>query len=113
MPDLGGLERLHGEAERSSKSQPVDARLECAYDVRMSGTRSPKKTPTNLSIRSDLVARAKAMKVNLSQLLERALETTIRELESADWLDQNAKAIDAYNTRVEARGPFSDDWRRF
>jgi len=74
---------------------------------------SSKKTPTNLSIRSDLVARAKAMRINLSQLLERALETAIREQERADWLEENADAIDAYNTRVEARGTFGDAWRRF
>lgn len=72
-----------------------------------------KKTPTNLSIRSDLVARAKAMRLNLSRLLEDALEDAIRERESADWLELNARAIDTYNAQVEARGTFSDSWRRF
>ena len=72
-----------------------------------------KKTPTNLSIRSDLVARARALNLNLSQLLEVALEEALRERERADWLEQNARAIDAYNTRVEAQGTFSDTWRRF
>lgn len=72
-----------------------------------------KKTATNLSIRSDLVERAKAMRLNLSRLLEDALEAAIRTRESADWLEVNARAIDTYNARVEARGTFGDAWRRF
>jgi post-segregation antitoxin (ccd killing protein) len=53
------------------------------------------------------------MRLNLSQLLEQALEEALRERESADWLEQSAGAIDAYNAPVGARGTFSDDWRRF
>ena len=73
----------------------------------------PRKTPTNLSIRSDLVDRAKTLRINLSQLLEDALEDALRERESADWLEENARAIDAYNAKVQDRGTFSDAWRRF
>ena len=73
----------------------------------------PKKTPTNVSIRSDLVQRAKALKLNLSRLFERALEAELEERERAEWRERNAGAIDEYNARVAERGVFSDEWRRF
>lgn len=72
-----------------------------------------KKTPTNVSIRSDLVRRARELRVNLSQVLEDALVATIRERERAAWLERNHDAIEAYNAQVESKGVFSDDWRRF
>jgi len=73
----------------------------------------PKKTPTNVSIRSDLVQRARELKLNLSQLFERALEAALQERERAEWRERNAEAIDAYNDRVAEKGVFSDEWRRF
>ena len=66
-----------------------------------------------MSIRSDLVRRAKALKVNLSQLLERALEAELKERERLEWLERNAEAIAAYNSQVAERGVFSDEWRPF
>jgi antitoxin CcdA len=71
------------------------------------------KAPTNLSVRADLVRRAKALKLNLSELLETALEKAIRDIDRQAWLAKNADAIRDYNTHVEKRGVFSDDWRRF
>jgi antitoxin CcdA len=78
-----------------------------------SGARG-RKAPTNLSVRADLVREAKALRLNLSDLLERALEHAIRDRQRDAWLAQNRKAIRAYNADVEKRGGvFSDDWRRF
>lgn len=73
----------------------------------------PTKTPTNVSLRSDLVQRAKALRINLSQLFEQALEEALKERERAEWRERNADAIDDYNDRVAERGVFSDEWRRF
>ncbi len=72
-----------------------------------------RKAPTNLSVRADLVRKARALKLNLSELLETSLEHAIREAEQQAWLDANSEAIDAYNARVAERGVFSDGWRRF
>jgi antitoxin CcdA len=74
------------------------------------GTR---KVPTNLSIRADLVRRARALKLSLSQVLEIALEAAVRDRERETWLSSNREAITAYNAEVARRGVFSDDWRRF
>jgi antitoxin CcdA len=73
----------------------------------------PRKVPTNLSVRADLVRRARELKLNLSELLETGLEAAIREAEGRAWLSENRDAILEYTAQVEKRGVFSDDWRRF
>lgn len=72
-----------------------------------------RKTATNLSLRSDLVQRAKSLKINLSSVVEAALESEIRTREQRAWLVENRDAIRAYNERVEREGVFGDRWRRF
>lgn len=51
--------------------------------------------------------------MNLSELLENALETAIRDAERAAWLEENEQAISEYNAQVAERGVFSDGLRRF
>lgn len=72
-----------------------------------------KKVATNLSVRADLVGAARELKLNLSEVLEQALEREVRAGARRAWLAENAEAIADYNAQVEARGVFSDDWRRF
>ena len=73
----------------------------------------PRKTPTNLSLPADLVRRAKALGLNLSQVVERALAAAIREAEQGRWLSENEQAIEQYNAFVERHGAFGDDFRAF
>jgi antitoxin CcdA len=68
---------------------------------------------TNLSLGADLVRRAKAAGVNLSEVTERALEHAVQAAERDAWQAENQEAIDTYNARVLRRGVFSDRWRRF
>lgn len=70
-----------------------------------------KKVPTNVSVRADLVARAEVLGLNLSRLLESALEQAIRE--RARWLAENKDAFDSNNADMAKHGLFSDDWRTF
>jgi len=72
-----------------------------------------RKVRTNLSPRADLVERAKQLGLNLSEILDTALERAIREAERAAWLDENREAIEAYNARIAKDGLFADRWRRF
>lgn len=72
-----------------------------------------RKVATNLSVRADLVRRARALKLNLSEVLETALDRAIRESEREAWLAGNREAIAGYNALIAKRGVFSDDWRRF
>lgn len=75
--------------------------------------RRPRKAATNLSVNDALVRRARALGLNLSEILETALEAAVRAAERAAWEAENRDAIDAYNARVESHGVFGDDWRRF
>ena len=66
------------------------------------------KKPTNVSIRADLLAEAKARRINLSATLEAALEETLRASRAAAWQAENREAIDAYEKHVERDGLFAD-----
>lgn len=68
-----------------------------------------RKVPVNLTVCAELVERARALDVNLS---EAALEAAIREREQARWLAENEEAIDDYNAHVECNGSFGDKHRR-
>lgn len=71
------------------------------------------KKPTNLSVNSDLLSRAREMKINLSATLEKALVVEIKNAEKEKWLKRNKKAISALNNLAEQRGLFSDSFREF
>ncbi|MCC7517366.1 MAG: type II toxin-antitoxin system CcdA family antitoxin [Pseudomonadales bacterium] len=73
---------------------------------------APKK-PTNLSVNSDLLKKAKELDINLSAALEQTLAEQVRAKQRAGWLAENRTAIAAYNTLVETHGTFSDSIRSF
>lgn len=75
-------------------------------------TLAPKK-PTNVSINSDLLAKAKELKINLSATLETALTELVNARQRELWKQENRQAIEAYNQMVEEHGTFSDDLRSF
>ncbi len=78
-----------------------------AFDIK-----APKK-PANLSINSDLLAKAREMNINLSATLENELARQLKIKQREQWLKENAKAIQAYNDFVENEGVFSDGIRNF
>jgi antitoxin CcdA len=71
------------------------------------------KKAANLSLRSDLLEEARSRKINLSQTLERALETELKKQREAEWLEQNQYAIDAYNAETREHGLWCDKLRVF
>ena len=75
-------------------------------------THAPKK-PTNVTINSDLLAKAKELKINLSATLETALTELVNARQRDLWKRENKIAIEAYNQLVEEHGTFSDDLRSF
>ncbi|HLT03837.1 MAG TPA: type II toxin-antitoxin system CcdA family antitoxin [Pseudomonas sp.] len=72
-----------------------------------------KKKPIKVSINSDLLAKARALQVNLSATFEAALEEQVRATLREAWKRDNQAAIKAYNRMVEARGTFGDSAREF
>lgn len=73
---------------------------------------APKK-PTNVSVNSDLLTKAKGLNINLSATLQAALAEQVREAQCRQWKIENEKAIDAYNEFIEKNGVFSDGLRQF
>lgn len=81
-------------------------------EAKLFNPNAPKK-PTNLTINSDLLQKARKHHINLSQTLELRLAELIREEKRRQWLEENREAIEVYNRRIEANGVFSDGLRRF
>lgn len=73
---------------------------------------APKK-PTNLSLNKDLLAKAKALDINLSATLEKALAAEVRKREAEEWLKANEEGLQSCNDFVEKHGLFSDAFRGF
>ena len=73
---------------------------------------APKK-PTNLSINSDLLKKARDLEINLSAALEQALTNQLKAKQTQQWLEQNKSAIAAYNQAVDENGVFGDGLRSF
>lgn len=73
---------------------------------------APKKA-TNLSINSELLAQAKRLNINLSATMEKALAEEVAARLQAEWLKQNADAMQACNELTEEHGLFADPYRVF
>jgi len=56
---------------------------------------------------------AKALRINLSATLERALAEAIRDKQRQQWQQDNLQSIEDYNQRIEAESCFSDNLRSF
>lgn len=77
------------------------------YDVA-----APKKA-ANLTVNSDLLLKSRALNINLSATLERALKEELAKHEAAQWVEENSAAIKSYNEFVEQHGCFGDEFRSF
>ncbi len=74
--------------------------------------RAPKKA-TNVTVNSDLLAQAKALKINLSAVLEKSLAEYVRVLKTEAWLRENGEAISTFNRDVELHGTFGESVSRY
>ena len=89
--------------------------IKIKYYMRMNfifDTKAPKK-PTNVSINSELLIKARELKINLSATLENSLIEIVTTKQRELWKQQNREAICAYNQFVDENGEFSDGLRRF
>jgi antitoxin CcdA len=72
-----------------------------------------KKRPVTLSVRQDVLAEAKALDINVSQIAEDGLVDAIRKAKEAAWLEENAEAIKQYNKNIDKYGIFyTPDWMK-
>jgi antitoxin CcdA len=79
--------------------------------ARIMARQNPLKKATNVSIRSDLLADARELKINLSQEFENHLAEVVRRRRAEQWKVENREAIKAYNKFVEENGIWSDEFR--
>jgi antitoxin CcdA len=86
--------------------------------MRMSDARAMRKGPgrkraTNLTIDAALLARAKALDLNVSSVLDESLRARIREEEARRWLEENKEAFEGLNRETREHGVWSKRLRRF
>jgi antitoxin CcdA len=74
---------------------------------------STSKRAVNLSIDAALLREAREQEINLSAVLEQALEDTLRRQRRARWLAEHRRGIAAYNEQVDSQGVFGDTLRGF
>lgn len=72
----------------------------------------PRKS-TNLSLDSALLAEAKALKVNLSRSAEDGVRRAVQQARAAQWLAENAAALESSNRYVAEHGLPLDRYRPF
>ena len=94
-------ELTEGLAWGRSGGEPGGERVELHHS--MGGA----KRPTNLSVRADLVAKARSARLNLSAVLERALVEEFVRIKWRKWREENAGLVAAYNRHVREHGTFS------
>ena len=75
--------------------------------------RTTRRVPVNLSLSPELVAAAKARRINLSRLVERHLMAILQGEAADPFAEENREAVAAYNARVAEFGVFSDEHRSF
>ena len=69
------------------------------------------KRATNVSINQGLLEDAKALDINLSATLERALDTEVRARKRAKWLEENREQVEMIEERI--KGLAGDHVRAF
>lgn len=66
-----------------------------------------------LSVNSDLLNKCAAMDINCDSVFEQALTEQLAKATGDQWVDENKKAIGAYNEFAEKYDCFSDEFRVF
>ena len=70
------------------------------------------KRAVNVSVDAQLLKVAKEMNINLSQTLERALDTLTAKERAQRFYDENKAAMDAHNAHIEKHGTSSEAYAR-
>ena len=63
-----------------------------------------KRRPVNLTIREDILKKAKDLSLNASKAAEYGILLAIKAEREKQWLEENKEAISAHNERIEREG---------
>ena len=72
-----------------------------------------RKRPVNVTIDEDVLADAKRLGINLSQVLEDELRKRVTEEKTRRWQEENREAIEAHNLFIEKHGIFGEEFRNW
>lgn len=76
-------------------------------------TTATRRKPVNVSIQQRLIDEARAAGLNLSGVLEEALDARLRAGRIARWQNENREAIEEFNAYIEKYGIFGEEYRSF
>lgn len=65
---------------------------------------SAKKRPVSLTVRTDLIKEARALRLNTSRAAEAGIEAAVRKAKEDAWRSESKAAIEAYNERIARTG---------
>lgn len=78
------------------------------------------KVELDIGIDSELLAQAKRLGISVAGMSETQLRLHLQKIDPAGaeerarrWAEENAEAIKAYNERIQRRGVFGEDLRRW
>lgn len=91
----------------------MDARKPAVSSSHALYDREAIKKPTELSVNSDLLEKARGLGVDLVSTVEEALALEVQRRQREAWLEENQEAIEAYNEHVAQHGVFSTGLRGF
>jgi antitoxin CcdA len=73
-------------------------------DLPANSRRRGPRRPANVTLHAGLLAEAKQLGINISAACEAGLHERVAQVRRQRWLDENRKAIDNYNDRIDRDG---------
>lgn len=73
----------------------------------------PARKPTNLSLDSTLLQEARALGINVSRSAEAGIAEAVKRHKQAQWLKENAAALESSNAYIDAHGLPLSLYRQF
>ena len=70
-----------------------------------------RKRAVNLTVDENVLAEAKRLGMNLSQVLGDELRKRVQEEKTRRWQEENREAIEAHNRFIEEHGIFGEEFR--
>ena len=72
-----------------------------------------RKRAVNVTVAEDVLADAKRLGMNISQVLEDELRKRVTEEKTRRWQEENREAIEAHNRFIEKHGIFGEEFRNW
>jgi len=98
--------KKRGLAEAKRPFRP--AAPQSRHSGHLTGAPARLKRAVNVSVDAELLKVAKEMKINLSQTLERALDTLTADERANRFYQENKAFIDAHNAHIERHGTLAE-----